>query len=1266
MQEVVNLDSNNCSLHSVSLIEASAGTGKTYTIQNLVLRLICEDENRLDISSILVMTFTNAATEELKDRIRAIFSLASAFMEKVLDNEIVEYDKLSEEEQRIFNLLKTARNQNGDEAVLSRINNALLDFDNAAIFTIHGFCQRLLSEFAFESGILFNTEIGKTDISIIDSLINDEVLSLKYRNGGNDKVAEFCVENSFPEDDMRKKIKNLVVNENRKAFYQENDTTIDNYETKCLEVATNAVSEVSTISSPFTIEEFLDYAWTKGKVKGKYDSPEGKEQLKKILIDRDISKSNLSWARDLGDAFGGRMSNTEGEFWKQSIKPILATIPQNIDLLKDDIKQNLLLMIVENVKRKFRLKKLQENFQTFDDLGPKLLKALDNKIFLKKVQEKLKIGIIDEFQDTDPIQYGIARKIFIESPNPRLFMVGDPKQAIYAFRGGDIFTYEKAKKECIEHYQQLVCLGKNPPPACYNLPKNFRSNPKLIKCINALFTPNETGIVESKNDDGKEIPFSSHHNAFCNQNIENKNIDFIPVTAGAKGELLNPNGTPVEDPLKVVLLHGVTSKTALANVTPASCAKHIAQLLHDKYLIKEKEDKAPRLVKPSDFAILVTKKKYFAPLQRELNKLNIPSCIKDSGNVFSSEAAEELIVILDAIVDCTNRAKMVEAMLTKVLGLSFSDIDEKIELFQTKFNELIKLWESKSFISMFYLLLKDFNIREKLLLLIDGERQLTDLLHLKDLLHTASLEKRLSPSGLLDYLRQMKEESDSNDDDTHKRIMETERSSVTLCTAHASKGLEYPIVMLPFMFDTAWDKADLYHDDLGTMGEDVLSNDVKEVAKVERLQELMRLFYVAVTRAKYSCYIYWSDELRDITSLDWIFSKRSKQVSDNKEQDSQSSNKVYSLVERVNGNRKTSIPTSWLYEDIEEISPYIPEKSQDVELVDEASLQVELKVNHLYRFASFSSISPSKVAISDTNSSVSNFEDNGLDHDDENNDESSLGQNQNKKTNLPDTFKLPIGAGVGNAWHEILEHAHKNILEDKSIDHEKMDSLIARCLEKHMVTKYTDEEVTKEYCQITKNMVDDILNVPLTFPGSSTFTLADVKVNSRQHEQAFLFEFKNKFGTAQLRDIIKEYSKKHFDIEEDPTGNISLDGGFLNGFIDLVFQHNNKFYIIDWKSNSIHGNMENFDRVGLSREIVTKSYHVQYILYTVALTRQLQAALSNGNREYKITKEEYDKYFGGVAYLFLRGIKKEDSQTGIFIDRPSFEEISLINNLFGE
>ena len=146
-------------------------------------------------------------------------------------------------------------------------------------------------------------------------------------------------------------------------------------------------------------------------------------------------------------------------------------------------------------------------------------------------------------------------------------------------------------------------------------------------------------------------------------------------------------------------------------------------------------------------------------------------------------------------------------------------------------------------------------------------------------------------------------------------------------------------------------------------------------------------------------------------------------------------------------------------------------------------------------------------------------------------------------------------------------------------------------------------------------MVQDVLNVNLTFPGGESFKLADVKDNYRQHEQSFLFEFKNKFGTSQLRDIIKEYSKKHFDIEEEPTGNISFDGGFLNGFIDLVFRHNDKFYIIDWKSNSLHGNMENFKIDGLRREMVTKSYHVQYILYTIALFRQLQLALSNGNKE---------------------------------------------------
>ena len=1248
MQEVVNLDSNICSLHGVSLIEASAGTGKTYTIQNLILRLVTEEANPLDISSILVMTFTNAATEELKDRIRAIFSSASNFMERVFDGECAEYQTLTKEEKRIFNLLKTARSQNGDEAVLSRINNALLDFDNASIFTIHGFCQRFLSEFAFESGILFNTDIGKTDVASIDSLIQDEILSLKYRNGGNDDVARFCFVESFPNEEQLKKIRNLILNENRKAFYKENDAQFIGFEDKCVEIIRNVVNQISEITSPYTIKDFLDYCIEQNKINKNYNTKETQEQLKKIFIDKDISYADLALTRNLSSVFAKTGTKDIKAFLKDVLNPLFDEIKTAIDSLFNNLKQNLILQIIQNVRAKFNLQKLQEKFQTFDDLGPKLLQALDNEIFLFKVQEKLKIGIIDEFQDTDSIQYGIARKIFIESKYPRLFMVGDPKQAIYAFRGGDIFTYEIAKKECEELYSNLVNAGKNPPPACYNLPCNFRSNPELIKCINTLFTSKETGVMEKK-----DTPYIPHYNAFCNKDLKDKSIDFIPVGAGATGELLNPDGTPVKNPLRVVLLskeQGSYSKSSLVNDTPASCAKHIAQLLNEKYLIKADDEAIPRPVKPSDFAILVTKKYYFGPLQKELNKLNIPSCIKDSGDVFDSESAGELIAILDAIIDYTNRAKIVEAMLTKICGLALESVNDNIELFQEKFNILFKLWESKSFISMFYLWLKDFNIRENLLALDDGERRLTDLLHLKDLLHTATLEKRLSPNGLLDYLRQMKENSSSSDEDTHKRIMETERSSVTLCTAHASKGLEYPIVMLPFMFDATWEKGDLYHNEAGEIGEDVMKS-YSEAAQVECLQELMRLFYVAVTRAKYSCYIYWSSDLKDKNALDWIFNKRS--CIENNDAGN------YSLTKSVSSSGITRIPESWLYDNIDYIDPYVPLNDETIELVDEAQLEVDLKVNHLYRFASFSSISPNKVAIE----SVSNQEDNGLDHDEETHDNDLLSSQLegNKKAKLPDTFKLPIGAGVGNAWHEILEHAHKYPIDDIL-----MDLLITRCLEKHLVIKNVSDEIADEYCKITKNMVQDVLNVNLTFPGGESFKLADVKDNYRQHEQSFLFEFKNKFGTSQLRDIIKEYSKKHFDIEEDPTGNISFDGGFLNGFIDLVFRHNDKFYIIDWKSNSLHDNMENFKIDGLRREMVTKSYHVQYILYTIALFRQLQLALSNGNKEYKLSKEDYDKYFGGVAYLFLRGIKQEDSQTGIFIDRPSFEEISQVNKLFGE
>ena len=1201
------IDPATCPLSGISLIEASAGTGKTYTIQNLFLRLIAE--KALPIQSILVMTFTNAATQELQDRIRQILHNAQLFLTKP---ELLKED----ESKRIKELLQNAMLENQDpEIILARIKIALLDFDAASIFTIHSFCQKILREFAFESGILFNTDTCKDTKEIIRRLKKDCIRKYFYQKIPGINFAELIKE--FMNDKrVDQLIKDLIARDKLVVLSSPEANVTP-------EVLKQTIDELKELYSPGLLASYTatlqkkqeDYMQKRDKQLTEWKET-GNTPFELIQLLTELRKENIEkitdkrktkikqWQEYLSQPFFQKC----GELYKQHL---LFT-------------QSITIQIAQEVKQKFAELKQQKNIQTFDDMPQKVRDAvISSESLTRLIRKKYFAAIVDEFQDTDPIQYKIVMDVFANRQDPLLFMVGDPKQAIYAFRGGDIATYRRAS---------LDCAAKN--GYFYFLDTNYRSADNLIKAINTLF-------------DRHPYPFAD------------KNIGFHPVKTGLLKKDGNPvpgwmNQNQIEDPVPLKMhmlkMEKNSTKAVINKWSAAACAENIRNMLQnrDGYFIKDKF----HVCTPADFAILVTTHYEVSSIKTELNKRNIPSVVAKSGNVFKSTASVELFAVLRAVCDPTSRDKIINAMITRMMGYSVHDLiqmqddadkGQLLDGVPEFFRSLQTVWKNTSFIKMLQLLMQKYSVRERLLSGVGGERILTDLLHLRELLHTAEITGELTPDAVITYLQKMMQE-DQEESEEHEAIMETDSEAVVITTIHASKGLEYPIVMLPTLYNLQCiDKPGNFHDQQDRLIRDMTGNEnLLNVAKLEYMQERMRLLYVAVTRAKYQCHIFWGnlDKRNQPCVMDWIFKIPPLQGE---------TVEPLTLLDILNdADVPKQIPPEWefLYSgDNVSCTPWIPERKSQEEFRERPHWR--RKLNQDYQFSSFSQLA-GYISLETTEKTEAVFDEN----EDSDNDDAL-----NIKTELPPIFTFKSGVATGNAWHEILEETGK--VDPESPEFSK---LVENKLQKFGLLSGQTGIQQQESCTLTIEMVKNVLQAKLTQHPGAEFTLADIPRGNQLHELEFCRNFRNKFQVRELTSLVATYCREKFgesSLSKFHVDNMKLTG-FLSGFIDLLFCYDGKYYIVDWKSNRLDGNPENFNRTGMIQEMISESYPLQYILYTSAFMQFLELHLDR-----KITEEDFDRYFGGVYYFFLRGISPQFPERGIFYDRPSFRLIQKINTIFG-
>ncbi len=1182
-------------LEGTNLIEASAGTGKTYTIAGLFLRLILE--KNLSVNEILVVTFTEAATQELKNRIRT-----------KLREAIKAFAGGGSEDAFLDGLAKSGKNT---KSALDGLKEALRAFDQAAIFTIHGFCRRILHENAFESGNLFDTELITDQESLIREIVDDFWRMHFY--GASPLFMNFVLMNKISPEDLLSMLANRVAQPYLKIIPR-----LDIPDTSLEEQAFQEAFERAGKAWPSArarVAEVL--ANHDGLHRGKYKKAKIPAWVQ--AMDHYVS----SGAGHPGLFSGFEKFTTEvikASTKKDSAPPthpffdLCETLKQNQEKLERLFRQRLLGLKAElfrYVRDELTSRKADKNIQSFDDLLLKLLNGLENRggeLLAKEIRTKFKAALIDEFQDTDPVQYAIFHSAFKDKKSI-LFLIGDPKQAIYSFRGADIFAYMAAAHDVESRF---------------TLHENWRSEPGLINAINTLFS-------------GKDLPFVYDR------------IPFLP-TGPAQGhslDLLSFNGKP-EAPLRLWFLDAkkaakpgtAVSKTLAREWIPRAVAAEISRLL--SLGRKKKAMFGGRQLSEGDIAVLVRTNAEARFMQKALASLRIPAVLYSTENLFDTHEAMETERVLCGIAAPHNSNTLKAALATDLIGLKGEELDavltdeNGLEAWLIRFKEYHDLWNRMGFIRMFRTLLFQEEVLPRHMSFPDGERRNTNLLHLGEVLHQISVEKNLNMEGLTKWLSQQRD-PETHRLEEHQLRLESDENAVKLVTVHKSKGLEYPVVFCPFTWDGSRIKNTqapfTFHHEAAQnrLTLDLGSDDMEKnrtVAEKELLAENLRLLYVSLTRAKSLCYLVWGRFNQADTSAPaylfhgpssgkWkdIVDDTGKRVASLSDQDMLAELKTF--LEKSAG----TISLSDMPVGAGETHVLSPPKN-DITL---SCLNFSGNIDRQWHISSFSSLIfglPHGEEIPDRDETVSV-------------DVSKMEdlEESDREEKHKDIFSFPKGAHAGTFMHDILEH-----LDFQEKDPARLNRLVADKLKEYGFDPIWQETLCRK--------IEKVIATPLD-PKLKGLRLSCIPDHDRLNELEFYFPLK----TISPDTLKKVFQSTHGTAIPhsfpDSMGRLQFapTKGFMKGFMDMVFRFEDRFYLVDWKSNHLGNHAEDYASQSLVPVMEKEFYILQYHIYTLALDQYLRMRQPGYG---------YEDHFGGVFYIFLRGVDPvKGTDYGIYRDRPS-------------
>jgi exodeoxyribonuclease V beta subunit len=1207
-------------LSGVRLIEASAGTGKTYTIAALYVRLILghSSDNAAPASpllppDILVVTFTEAATQELRERIRERLSQAARFFRK----QPVKTDPFLEAVRADFP-------ESTWPARAHRLELAANWMDEAAIYTIHGWCNRMLQQHAFHSGSLFRQEVNTDDTELLHEVVRDYWRRFYYTVEDDPDIDRIYGLFSHP-DALLKELKAHLSSSDPIDCCLENHPDI-----KSLLASVEYARQQTLKSLKEPWNQWADEvkALVQDAVKNKVLP--GKNYRSDLI--RNWFDKITRWGSepsveelDLGAGFKNLTSDgMKGLANNADNLPIhpgfdaIALLPQQLASLPK-LKVELMKHAIHWIRDRYDHEKQRMARMTFNDMLTRLDNALQGpsgKSLKKTIRQQYPVALIDEFQDTDPIQYRIFSAIYpadVED-GAGCFMIGDPKQAIYSFRGADIYTYLKAHKHT---------KGRR-----HTLTTNYRSTAALVEAVNRVFLHGDrhpAGVFRFKRAEENPLPF-------------------LEVGAQGRDEEWQIDCRPAPvltfwhwNPGEAVGMPAYREKMAEA------AASEIVRLLDLAKAGRAGFQSAESLqpLKPSDIAILVRSGTEARAMRKALAKRNLRSVyLSEKDSIFRTPEAADLLIWLKALADPRNERKVRAALGTATFGWHYRNLhrlaqdEPEWELQLDRFLSYHDRWRQDGILPALRQLIDDYGLYARLKE-TEGERSLTNLLHLAELMQQAGSQLE-GEQALIRYLAESIASGSARLGNEEIIRLESDADLIKIITIHKSKGLEYPLVFLPFICSykeaTDRDSHYRYHDendeerrliiDLGKSKESQQKHDA------ERLQEDLRLLYVAMTRARHAC---------------WLGIAPVKSGNGKECQLEKSAFGALLGWEPGTGIEALETRLAELKGDCAaiEISPlptvsgarYTPPAQAEQ---PHPARTVKTRIPADWWIASYSALSTEGKPQAEQSPAAESPSEPETARDDKRGDEAEPDTGPVAATGI---HGLPRGAAPGVLIHDLLERCARFGFAEIHAKPELANTWIQE--------RFTAKDWAGKH-GVVASALSDWLALPLL--ENSNLCLGRLPQGAYQAELEFLIGA-DKVDTLALDRLVTRHT---FSNAPRPALLPMPVNGLLKGFIDLVFVHEGRYYVADYKFNSLGSGDAAYTPEALTAAMLAKRYDLQAALYLLALHRQLKARLG--------AHYDYDTHIGGSLYLFLRG--SQSPTRGCMFGKPPKALIEGLDRLF--
>lgn len=1230
---VNEFDVLTCPLEGRTLVEASAGTGKTWNIGGLYLRLLLE--KRLEVKDILVVTFTRAATDELRDRIRNRIAAALAYLEGRGTGSGDGFTSA---------LLDRLCGQGYSvEEMADILRLAFQSFDQTAIFTIHSFCQRALALSAFSSGQAFAMKAETDDSELVQEVVND--FWRRHVAGGrfSPTFSGWLEQKRFTPDRLATQLRQHLKKPLATVKWPDTaDTaqaetvqeTIGRLETVFVEASACWTAEKETVMTLLK-EKCADGTLNKTSYRIPYiDSAAA--AFDRLFATGDAlamigekDKTGHMTASKLAKSTRKNREMPQHPFFR--LAEMLAETCREVETELEAVRYGLLKRFLAEAGDSLKEKKRERRTIAFDDMLGNLYEALhdpDMPWLAEAVRKHFPAALIDEFQDTDPLQYAIFSAIYGESDAP-VFLVGDPKQAIYSFRNADLHTYLAARKRL---------------DARFTLIENHRSVPGLINACNTLFSINERAFMQDGLDfvpvrpGNRALPHLHDESGDAGKETENMRVWMLPETENgppARSDALRQSVEVVADEIARLIRAGQNGTCTLDG----------------------------RPVGAGDMAVLVRSHNEAARIREILANRGIGSVSFSQDSVFHSREARELECVLHAMMTPDNEPLLRAAVSTEMMGLdsaaieALADDETVFSGLLERFEQYRRAWLSQGAGYALHWLFDREGVVARLLALPDGERRMTNLRHLAELVSRED-ESKNAPDSLMHWYTSQRE-NDHRAEEAELRL-ETDRNLVQVMTMHRSKGLEFPFVFCPLLWDNYPRNAARtgdgieYHDGDETVIDyrslsDADSQVARKRTEVEQAAEMMRLIYVALTRAVHRCYLvagcYYDWRGNTMQSrkslLNWLVAGNGFSPKDWLNGGSEKKTDTVSLPEvreicdvwKALEDRSPHIRVSELP------SPVYRTVGRDDGKRKILSARTFAKTLDIrWRMNSFSGLIHNAVDETETG-----------DHDER----ETTGGIPVSVEEFPaflkedDILLFPKGTYAGSCLHAVLENAD---FTDRTTWKMAVETALSRYPQDADGPFHGETEATKTSCHaMALDMLENVLATPL--PGGIMLNTVE---NGRK-----LVEWPFCLSSALLsaRQMNRLAERFGYAVPQLAFDDMTA---YLNGFVDLVFEADGRFWLLDWKSNHLGYRQEDYCATRIDEAMTEHGYHWQYLLYTVALHRYLAS---------RIPEYDYDRHFGGVFYLFVRGVRPawrqaDGSPSGVFFHKPERRVIEAADRLF--